>query len=110
LCRMANIAFYDATAADEAYFKRVLGDQTLGFTHDPVNINNSEPSADIVSVFVSSHLDRDILNKFTNVKLIATRSTGYDHIDSVAAKERNIPISTVPTYGEHTVAEYTFGL
>jgi D-lactate dehydrogenase len=42
--------------------------------------------------------------------MVATRSTGYDHIDRQIAKERAIVISNVPTYGENTVAEHTFAL
>ena len=42
--------------------------------------------------------------------MIATRSTGFDHIDLKAAKEKNIPIAYVPGYGDNTVAEFAFGL
>jgi len=45
-----------------------------------------------------------------NLKLIATRSTGYDHIDTDYAASKNIVVSNVPTYGENTVAEHTFAL
>jgi D-lactate dehydrogenase len=45
-----------------------------------------------------------------HLKLITTRSTGYDHIDLEAARENDVLISNVPTYGEHTVAEHTFAL
>ncbi len=107
---MPNIAFYDATDEDQAFFRQALVDQHLGFTSDPIKADNVEPKTDVLSLFVSSRLTRELLDSFPNVKLIATRSTGYDHIDSAAAKERGIPIVTVPTYGEHTVAEYTFGL
>jgi D-lactate dehydrogenase len=45
-----------------------------------------------------------------NLKLIATRSTGFDHIDIDYAKEKNISVANVPEYGSRTVAEYTFAL
>jgi phosphoglycerate dehydrogenase-like enzyme len=41
---------------------------------------------------------------------IATRCTGVDHIDVAFAKEKGIAVSNVPTYGENTVAEFTFAL
>nr|BBH87174.1 lactate dehydrogenase [Thermosporothrix sp. COM3] len=44
------------------------------------------------------------------LRLIATRSTGYDHIDLQAATQRGILVANVPGYGETAVAEYTFGL
>jgi D-lactate dehydrogenase len=44
-----------------------------------------------------------------NLKLIAARSTGFDHIDLAACRERNIVVANIPFYGENTVAEHTFG-
>ncbi len=107
---MANIVFYDATESDEKFFRQAIGDHNLLFTRDQLSANNIAAEADIISVFVSSKVPRELLNYFTKVTMIAARSTGFDNIDATAAKERNIVISTVPTYGEHTVAEYTFGL
>lgn len=66
--------------------------------------------ADIISIFVDSHLDAHVIEAFPHLKLIAARSTGYDHIDAEAVKKRGILVSTVPSYGEHTVAEYAFAL
>jgi D-lactate dehydrogenase len=50
------------------------------------------------------------MDSMPNLKLIATRTTGYDHIDLAAAKERNITVVNVPAYGEETVAEFAFAL
>ena len=66
--------------------------------------------AEIVSVFVHSQLNRATLDKLPNLKLIATRSTGFDHIDLACCRERGIQVSNVPSYGENTVAEHTFAL
>ena len=51
-----------------------------------------------------------MLNAFENVKLITTRSTGFDHIDLEECKKRGVAVSNVPGYGDSTVAEFTFGL
>jgi D-lactate dehydrogenase len=66
--------------------------------------------AEILSCFIYSQLKRNILEKLPNLKLIATRSTGFDHIDIHYAKEKNILVANVPEYGSRTVAEYTFAL
>jgi D-lactate dehydrogenase len=42
--------------------------------------------------------------------MIATRSTGYDHINIEACKAKGVAVATVPSYGEETVAEYAFAL
>lgn len=66
--------------------------------------------ADIVSCFIYSRLDKPVLEKLTNLKLIATRSTGFDHIDLDYCNQRGIAIANVPAYGAHTVAEHVFAL
>jgi D-lactate dehydrogenase len=66
--------------------------------------------ADVVSVFVGSPILASDFDRFSNIKLITTRSTGYDHIDTEEAKKRGIPVAYVPSYGENTVAEHAFGL
>ena len=65
---------------------------------------------DILSVFISSRLDRAFLKACPGLKLITTRSTGFDHIDLEACGERGIAVANVPVYGENTVAEHTFAL
>jgi D-lactate dehydrogenase len=75
---------------------------------NPDNLSTSE--AQVLSVFVDSIVDAKVMDKFPNLALIVARSTGYDNIDLAEAKKRNILVCNVPSYGECTVAEYTFGL
>jgi D-lactate dehydrogenase len=65
---------------------------------------------DIISTFIYSKADKEVLSKLPNLKMIATRSTGIDHIDFEECKKRKIVISNVPIYGSNTVAEYAFAL
>jgi D-lactate dehydrogenase len=51
-----------------------------------------------------------VLDGCPHLKLIVTRSTGYDHIDLEAAKVRGIVVCNVPDYGAHMIAEHAFGL
>ncbi|MFX9012015.1 hypothetical protein ABTN18_19910, partial [Acinetobacter baumannii] len=37
--------------------------------------------AEIVTTFIQSRLDAGVLSQLPQLRLIATRSTGYDHID-----------------------------
>jgi D-lactate dehydrogenase len=53
---------------------------------------------------------REMLDELPRLKMIATRSTGYDHIDLKAAGEKGIIVCNVPDYGTHVVAEHAFGL
>ncbi|MFA5335550.1 MAG: hydroxyacid dehydrogenase [Candidatus Omnitrophota bacterium] len=66
--------------------------------------------SEAISVFIGDKVTPEILKLLPALKFIATRSTGFDHIDLNACREREIQVSNVPTYGEATVAEHTFAL
>ncbi len=66
--------------------------------------------AEVLSVFIASRVDRAALDRLPALKLVATRSTGVDHVDVEACRERGIAVTNVPTYGENTVAEHTWAL
>jgi D-lactate dehydrogenase len=53
---------------------------------------------------------REVLDALPELKFIATRSTGFDHIDLEACRSRGIAVSNVPSYGENTVAEHSIAL
>ena len=72
--------------------------------------SEDKASAEILIPFIHSIIGRAELDMMPRLRLIATRSTGYDHIDLAYAKERGIAIANVPGYGENAVAEYTFAL
>lgn len=65
---------------------------------------------EILTVFISSILNKKNIDKFPNLKLILTRSTGMDHIDLAYAKKKGIKVQNIANYGDVSVAEYTFGL
>ena len=70
----------------------------------------SDPEAEVLCIFIDSHIGEEEMKRFPALKLVATRSTGFDHIDLAAARARGIAVSNVPFYGENTVAEFTFAL
>ncbi len=73
-------------------------------------VTTPQTSPVLISTFIYSKLDRQVLEKLAAVKLIATRSTGFDHIDIAFCRGRGISVSNVPKYGENTVAEHVFAL
>lgn len=66
--------------------------------------------AEIVTVFVYSRLTVPVLVQLPSLKLIATRSTGFDHIDLDYCAKAGIAVANVPGYGDVTVAEHVFAL
>lgn len=111
---MSKIAFFKV----EEWEKEYLGNTGAPLGGAPVFIDSvldmanipTETDFDIISVFVDSQVTKEVLDKFPNLKMIATRSTGFDHIDLEECRARGIVVSTVPSYGEVTVAEYAFAL
>lgn len=93
-------------------FGRLKDKCELLFTDKPVseNLRNQYEDADIISTFIYSDLSAKALKQFKGLKLIATRSTGIDHIDMDYCQKNNIAVSNVPTYGQNTVAEHAFAL
>jgi D-lactate dehydrogenase len=107
-----NISFFDITPSEEVIIKTSLQDHDLYITKEPLTsaVKGETEKCEILSFFVSAHIDAEILDKLPNLKCIATRSTGFDHIDIEECKKRGIVVMNVPAYGSHTVAEYTFSL
>lgn len=77
---------------------------------DATRIPQEHTDAEVVTTFINSRLGADVLAYFSALKLIATRSTGYDHIDLDYCHQHGIVISNVPNYGDSTVAEHAFAL
>lgn len=64
---------------------------------------------EIISSDVSV-LGAAVLDPLKQLKLIAVRSTGVDHIDLAYCRFRNITVCNVPAYARNAVAEHVFAL
>jgi D-lactate dehydrogenase len=110
---MKTIFFFETPKQEERFLRKHIGkNYSLKFFPDTIqNVPVREyANADIVSVFIYSVINKEILKNMKKLRLIATRSTGFNHIDVREAKRRGIAVTTVPYYGENTVAEHTFAL
>ena len=107
-----RVAFFEMKNWEKNYFKKKLKGHMLKFFAEKLNLENANEIKDFdaVSVFVYSKVDAQIIAALPNLKLVATRSTGFDHIDLEACRKKKIIVSNVPSYGENTVAEHTFAL
>lgn len=106
------ISFFEITDKEKEEFEKALPNDTLNFFEKPIQDVNRELYIDseIVSVFIYSRVTEDELKGCINLKLVCTRSTGMDHIDTEYCSRNNIVVKNVPVYGENTVAEHTFAL
>lgn len=112
---MQTIIFYDTKCYEQEFFEKELFDKFNIECKDYVllpdtDISYMEENAEIISVFTSSRLTKETLDKFKKLKLILTRSVGYSHIDIDYCNSRNIIVANAPHYGDYTVAEFSFAI
>jgi len=80
-------------------FDRTADDQIVARAHD----------AEIV-LTTKTHLPAQILRQLKKTRYIGVLFTGYDVVDVKAARELQIAVTNIPTYGTASVAEFTFAL
>ena len=107
-----KITFFEIQGWETPTLKKGLKKHSLTFIKEPLTLENINEArnSDIISIFIYSKLTQEILKHLSKLKLIATRSTGFDHINIEECRKRKIAIYNVPSYGENTVAEHTFAL
>ncbi len=110
---MKSIAFFETTKPEEHFLRKRIGkDFSAQFFPAPIQEVpvGKFAKTDVLSVFIYSLVKKDLMKRLKNLKLIATRSTGFNHIDIHGAKKQGVAVCNVPYYGENTVAEHTFAL
>jgi D-lactate dehydrogenase len=110
--RPMKIVVFEVEPWERSPFQRLASEHELVFTDAALEPGLPERfrDAEIVSPFIYSSVSKALLDQMPRLKLIATRSTGLDHVDTGACQDRGITVTNVPSYGEHTVAEHTFAL
>lgn len=89
LAELGELTVYPRTPAEEIIPR--IGDAEIVYT-------NKTP------------LTRDTLLACPSVRFIGVLATGYNVVDVQAAREKNIPVCNVPTYGTSAVAQFTLAL
>jgi glycerate dehydrogenase len=80
-------------------FDRTADSQVVERAHD----------AEIV-LTTETRLSAETLRQLTKTRYIGVLFTGYDVVDVKAARDLNIAVTNIPTYGTTSVAEFTFAL
>ncbi|MDP2655731.1 MAG: NAD(P)-dependent oxidoreductase [bacterium] len=107
-----KIHYFSGEPWEEAYVRTKLSNEEIIFHTESLGAlpDLVDAEAEVLCSFIDSPIKEAEMARFPALKLIATRSTGFDHIDLAAAKARGIMVANVPFYGENTVAEFTFAL
>lgn len=86
-----------------------LGDITVYDRTDSDAIVERIGDAEVVIVN-KTPITKETLDACPNIKYIGVLATGYNIVDTEAAKEKNIPVTNIPTYGTAAVAQFTMAL
>lgn len=81
--------YYLADAVSFEAAPKTLGEVLSGSSLEDV---------EVLMPFIYSAVGRGQMEAMPNLRLIATRSTGYDHVDLEAAAKREITVAHVPAY------------
>ncbi len=112
---VADITFYDVSEDQHPLLRRALHNYPFWdarLVEEPLSLTNTtlaEKSA-AISIFTDSPITLEILERLPALRLVATRSSGFDHIDLAATTQHRVAVSNVPHYAEIAKAEYAFGL
>lgn len=89
LNQLGNVTLYDQTKADQLVERAKNADFVL--------VNKVK-------------LNRETLQQLPQLRYIGVTATGYDVIDTQAAREQGITVTNVKGYGTDSVAQWTFAL
>jgi len=108
---MTPPVFFDTDTEDQPLVLSKFPDAVfLPADATPEQIVASCKDAEVISTFITTKFPRAILEQLPNLKLLCTRSVGFDHIDVPYCAERGIVVAHVPDYGSHVIAEHAFAL
>ena len=107
-----KIGFFNIRGDEDEFYQNALAGNEVEFFTTSLTPDNLSQNRDfeIISVFTDSKVDASVIDALPNLKLIAARSTGFDHIDIKKCQEKEITVVNVPVYGETTVAEFAIAL
>lgn len=111
-----KIAFFDTHAFERPFFEQASAafQHELSFFEPRLTIDTAQLSRGFNGVcsFVNDRLDRPCLEVLAKnqIRLIALRSAGFNHVDLEAARDLGIKVVRVPQYSPYAVAEHAVGL
>lgn len=111
-----TVAVYDTKPYDRASLSGAAGAEQiawrfLDFRLGPDTVH-AAAGAQAVCIFVNDRADRPVLEQLAEheVRLLALRCTGFNHVDLDAARALGLTVTRVPVYSPYAVAEHVVAL
>lgn len=86
---IGSLTVYDRTPPEETVQR--IGDAEIVITNKTV-------------------ITKDVFDARPQIRYVGVLATGYNVVDIAAAKEHNVTVTNIPTYGTTAVAQFTFAL
>ena len=107
------VAVVDCAPEDEPLLERLRREAPTRVCFGPASADEIVERADgaevLVTLYTYTQVDAAVLERLPHLRLVATRTAGYSHIDVEAATARGIAVAIVPAATTQSVAEFTFG-
>lgn len=78
--------------------------------NSPQELPEKIATADLLIIRSKTKITKDLIEKASNLKCIITCTSGFDHIDLVTTKEKNIAVMYTPEANSTSTAELTWSL
>lgn len=105
------IVFYDLTKSQQDWVQAKYPKLDIAFKSGLLTSRNlPNQKTEILSVHSNCKITASMLEKLPNLKLIATRTTGVDHIDLAACKKARVRVVNAAGKNAQSVSEFTIGL
>ncbi len=108
-----RVAVVDATPGDEPYLDRLRAELptqvALGAPDANEIVERSGSASVLATLYTYTNVNRDVFERLPDLRLVATRTAGYTHIDVAAAEDFGVAVAVVPGASTPSVAEYTLG-
>jgi D-lactate dehydrogenase len=107
-----KVVVFEATDWEREACRRLEPAHTVVCLADALDADLAARFADAeaIATFIRSDLGPAVLQQMPKLRLIATRSTGFDHIDLAYCRQAGVTVCNVPDYGDPTVAEHVYAL
>lgn len=86
---------------------KALGELTVFDRTPPDEVADRVAKAEIV-LTNKAPVTRSVIEQASELKYIGVLATGYNIVNVEAARQRDVPVTNVPTYGTNSVAQATF--
>lgn len=108
---MAKIIFLEVDKEDQDLVREAYPEaEIIEGVLEGDDLASACQEAEIISCFIYTKFTKEVVERLPKLKLLCTRSVGFNHIDLEACGVKGITVCNVPDYGSHVIAEHVFAL